>query len=39
MSATTYPQVRLWRRDEYHRAAEMGLFGPEERLELLNGKS
>jgi Uma2 family endonuclease len=38
MSAATYPQARLWRRDEYHRAAEMGLFGPEERLELLNGE-
>ena len=29
---------RRWTRDEYYRAAEMGLFGPEERLELLNGE-
>lgn len=31
------PQTRLWTRDEYNRAAEFGLFGPNERLELLNG--
>jgi Uma2 family endonuclease len=29
---------RPWTRQEFHRAAEMGLFGPEERLELLDGE-
>jgi Uma2 family endonuclease len=29
---------RLWSRQEYHRAAELGLFGPDERLELLDGE-
>ncbi len=32
------PPNRLWTCEEYHRAAEFGLFGPEERLELLNGE-
>jgi Uma2 family endonuclease len=32
------PRARRWTRDEYHRAAELGLFGPEERLELLDGE-
>jgi Uma2 family endonuclease len=29
---------RRWTRKEYYRAAELGLFGPEERLELLDGE-
>ena len=29
---------RRWTRREYHRAAELGLFRPEERLELLDGE-
>jgi len=29
---------RRWTREEYYRALEIGLFGPEERLELLNGE-
>jgi Uma2 family endonuclease len=29
---------RRWTRDEYYRAAELGLFQPEERLELLDGE-
>ncbi len=38
MTALTRPQTRLWTRAEYDRAAELGLFGPEERLELLEGE-
>ena len=33
-----YPTRRLWTRADYHKAAEMGFFGPEERLELINGE-
>jgi Uma2 family endonuclease len=29
---------RLWTREEFHRAANLGLFGPEERLELIGGR-
>lgn len=29
---------RRWTRDEYYRAADLGLFRPEERLELLDGE-
>jgi Uma2 family endonuclease len=29
---------RRWTREEYYRAAELGLFRPEERLELLDGE-
>jgi Uma2 family endonuclease len=29
---------RRWTREEYHRAADLGLFRPEERLELLDGE-
>jgi len=32
------PQRRLFTRAEYERAAELGLFGPEERLELIGGE-
>jgi Uma2 family endonuclease len=31
-------RLRRWTRKEYHRAAELGLFRPEERLELLDGE-
>src|SRR5579872_2172180 len=34
----TYPRVRKWSRDEYHRAGELGVFGPDERLELIEGE-
>jgi Uma2 family endonuclease len=30
--------TRHWTVDEYHRAAEAGVFGPEERLELIEGE-
>src|SRR5438128_222377 len=29
---------RRWTREEYHRAADLGLFQPDERLELLDGE-
>lgn len=29
---------RRWTREEFHRAAQFGVFGPEERLELLEGE-
>lgn len=32
------PQQRLWTVDEYHRAAEAGVFDPDERLELIDGE-
>ncbi len=32
------PSPRCWTREEYHRADELGLFGPEERLELIEGE-
>jgi Uma2 family endonuclease len=32
------PRPRRWTREEYYRAAELGLFGPEERLELIRGE-
>jgi Uma2 family endonuclease len=32
------PHRRLWSRDEFERAGELGLFGPEERLELIGGE-
>ena len=28
---------RRWTRREYERAAEVGIFGPDERLELIDG--
>jgi Uma2 family endonuclease len=34
----TGTRPRRWTREEYYRAAECGLFKPEERLELLNGE-
>lgn len=37
---TPEPEVtrRRWTRKEYHKAAELGLFGPDERLELIHGE-
>jgi len=32
------PQRRLWTVEEFERAGELGLFGPEERLELIEGE-
>ena len=32
------PRPRLWTTKEYYRAAELGLFHPEERLELIRGE-
>ncbi|OUL35564.1 hypothetical protein BV372_10995 [Nostoc sp. T09] len=34
---TTLP-LRLWTVEEYHRIAEVGIFGADERVELLDGK-
>jgi len=34
----TRPPKRLFTREEYHRAAELGLFRPDERLELIEGE-
>lgn len=38
MVSVNQPQTRRWTRDEYHKAAEVGIFRPDERLELLNGE-
>jgi Uma2 family endonuclease len=32
------PRRRLWTRADYERATQLGLFGPEERLELIEGE-
>jgi Uma2 family endonuclease len=32
------PQRRLWTVEEFERAGELGLFGPDERLELIEGE-
>src|SRR5437016_1879847 len=32
------PPRRRWTRDEFDRAENLGLFGPEERLELIEGE-
>jgi Uma2 family endonuclease len=32
------PRLRLWTREEYHRAAELGLIRPDEKLELIEGE-
>jgi hypothetical protein len=31
-------RLRLWTVEEYHRMAEAGIFGADERVELLEGK-
>jgi Uma2 family endonuclease len=31
-------QPRRWTREEYHRLAELGILGPEERVELIDGE-
>ncbi len=33
-----HPTRRLWTHADYHKAGELGLFGPEEQLELINGE-
>ena len=38
MSAIQNPTPRRWTREEYHRAADVGLIRPEERLELVKGE-
>lgn len=35
---TSGPEVRRWTVRDYERAAEAGVFGPEERLELIEGE-
>jgi Uma2 family endonuclease len=37
-STETNLQLRLWTVEEYHRMAEAGIFAPDERVELLEGK-
>jgi len=37
MSAAV-PQLRLWTREEYYKMAEMGVFKPGERVELIGGR-
>jgi Uma2 family endonuclease len=32
------PALRRWTAEEYHRVAETGVFGPDERLELIEGE-
>lgn len=32
------PNRRLWTREEYHRLGELGIIGPQEHVELLNGE-
>jgi Uma2 family endonuclease len=32
------PILRRWSAEEYHRAADAGVFGPDERLELIDGE-
>ena len=36
-TATTKPKRRLFTTDEYHRMGEVGILGPDERLELIDG--
>jgi Uma2 family endonuclease len=38
LAEDTGVQLRYWTREEYHRAAEFGLFASEERLELIHGR-
>src|SRR5437899_2235183 len=32
-----FPKRRLWTREEYYRAGDLGIFRPDERLELIGG--
>lgn len=34
----TNAKTRLWTKSEFHRLAEGGFFGPEERVELIEGE-
>ncbi|MHB2020900.1 MAG: Uma2 family endonuclease, partial [Candidatus Xenobia bacterium] len=36
--ALQLPEPRLWTRLEYEKAADLGLFRPDERLELIEGR-
>jgi hypothetical protein len=38
LKGSELPGRRLWTRDEFDRAEALGLFGPEERLELIEGE-
>lgn len=38
VTPSSMPQPRRWTRDEIYRIADMGLFTPEERWELVNGE-
>jgi len=38
MMSVAEPELRRWTTDEYLQAADLGVFGPEERLELVNGE-
>ncbi|MFM6281085.1 MAG: Uma2 family endonuclease, partial [Dolichospermum sp.] len=37
-STETNLELRLWTVEEYHRMNEAGIFGPDERVELLDGR-
>jgi len=37
LPVTQLPKTRRWTRVEYDRLIELGVFGPDERLELLDG--
>jgi Uma2 family endonuclease len=37
MASTTEPRTRKWTRVEYERLIDLGVFSPDERLELLDG--
>src|SRR5262244_3500497 len=37
MAPTTEPRTRKWSRVEYERLIDLGVFSPDERLELLDG--
>ena len=37
-STETNLELRLWTVEEYHRMTEAGIFAPDERVELLNGR-
>ena len=37
-SEAVLPAVRRWTREEYYRMAEVGIIGPDEKLELIDGR-